>query len=246
MSGRIRYGFPAVRTINPPFKEVKMIWKEIFLPALLPLFIGLSCQNTGVTPPKQAPTAATASTPAGPGTETPTPTPTPTGSFATLEAQKKSVIRISVKRTTPTPDPTKPSAAASTPEPDSTPDSAITLPTASAPGPTPAPTSMPSPAETSNPAPDETRLPPPDNLLQFESGHWLTRVNPDIARKLLDLPWVKDGLSPEEKEELQYLVYIAPDYAADMALLLEKPWVRDGTSKDELDVMGSISSIAYK
>ena len=206
-----------------------------FLIPIIALFAALACQNTDTSastpPPTKTTTAPTISAP----TLAPTPTHIIPLPAATSAATQK-------EQTIPT--------QSFTPLPTLAPDPTLTQPPTITPAPTRAPTYTPSPTPSPipkpTPTPDGNHLPPPQNLLQYESGHRLTRIKPDITQTLLDLPWIRDGLSTKEKETLQYLVYLAPDYAADFRLLLEKPWVQDGTSKDELDVMGSLYSIAYE
>lgn len=144
----------------------------------------------------------------------------------------------------PTPEPTA-TALPPTPTPSPTPEPSPEAEPTRTPSPTPAdPTPTPEPTpEEPTPTPDpEDRSPSP--LDQLAAGTFLHSTQPRTAQLLLELPWVADGINPDETSHAQEMVYLgtaAPEVAQ---LAMRLPWVQDSLSGPETQALAYLRRTA--
>ena len=142
----------------------------------------------------------------------------------------------------PTPTPTPFPTPTPTPTPTSTP-IPTPIPTATAtpvPTPTPTPTSTPSPTATPMPAP----TPKPAATPTATPRPTATPV-PETVRAIEALPWVRDGMSADEryyKWRLESKTW-DPEHSESLVLaVVAQPWVQDGLTDIEAWIAGTIFS----
>ena len=80
-------------------------------------------------------------------------------------------------------------------------------------------------------------------------GNRLTGTVPKLApertrEKLELLPWVRDGLQPDERTGYDYLVKLADKYPLAIAEALDKNWLEDGVAKTEFAVLESLGPLS--
>ncbi len=108
--------------------------------------------------------------------------------------------------------------------------------------PTPEPTT-PEPPPTA-PIGDKEPIEYFQDLRGFENGARLHRLHPKIHQALLNIPWIRDGVNPSERDDLQMLIHLGADYNADFQLLLRKPWFQDQLDQNEMRSTQALFSIA--
>ncbi len=80
-------------------------------------------------------------------------------------------------------------------------------------------------------------------------GNRLTGETPKLARertreKLELLPWVRDGLQPDERSDYDYLVRLADKYPLAMLKALDRDWLQDGVARTEFAVIESLGLLS--
>ena len=162
-----------------------------------------------------------------------TPTSAPTG----MATAAPTITRIPTPRPTPTPTPTP----SPTPEPTETP----------TPRPTPSPTATLPPA-TPNPTATPTHLSAIDVVRQSTAWKTLRSVRdlewelPELTTAVLSLPWVMDGITEVETEDVQELVWAGLHDPDVLRFAVQTSWVVDGLSDDERDVVASLWMVAFE
>ena len=204
----------------------------------------------GMTPvPHEQPTATpTAAQPATP-TSAPDPTPEPqtaaTPESSTLPpsptepapAPSPAPTPAPAPEPTPFPDPTMTPVPTPTPRPRPTPTTVI--PPTPTPTPTPEPTRTEAPATPPGPEPTRTpwRTPPPPAAINPEDhplASGITESSPGAWRTITALPWVRDGIAPEERIEFDLLLSITSEQPEDAAKLAKMPFLESiGTGDRE-------------
>ena len=115
----------------------------------------------------------------------------------------------------------------------------------------PVPTPNPSPTPTPNPTPVLAPTPTPVPRYatvwnELENASWLDSNKPELAAKIKSLPWVANGISEGEREEVQYLVRFATLYESVFGALMEKYWVVDGLVPIEVVVLDHLWLVTEK
>lgn len=172
---------------------------------------------TPTSAPEPAPEPQTAATP-----ESPTPPPSPT---ETTPAPTSAPA----PEPTPFPEPARTPVPTPTARPRPTPTNVI--PPTPAPTPTPETAREPVPAATPGPEPTRTpwRTPPPPAAINPEDhplAAGITESSPREWRTITALPWVRDGIAPEERIEFDLLLSIASEQPEDAAKLARMPFLK--------------------
>ena len=104
-----------------------------------------------------------------------------------------------------------------------------------------APSATPAPA-TPRPTPGIT---PPPGYFDLQNAVHLEDANSQAAEVIRDLPWIRDGIRPEDREAAQSLIHYAtldPDL---LWALLEKPWMCSDSPNDLTAILNSFDKILY-
>ncbi len=130
------------------------------------------------------------------------------------------------------------------PTPTSTPQATIEAsPTA-----TPSPTSVPEPTATPTPLPEPTPTPSPTPAPLYLEG-WrsvpgsgaLERGKPELADKIIALPWVLDGIAGTEREVVRQFVSAAMLDEQVFLAVVDRPWVLDGLNRTERNILQALT-----
>ena len=90
------------------------------------------------------------------------------------------------------------------------------------------------PTATPYPTPAPTLTPAtPLGLYDTQNARWLSENYPALYRQLQQLPWVRDGLSDDERGTIDELLFIGATDIANLKFVLRLPWVQDAISKTE-------------
>lgn len=145
-----------------------------------------------------------------PEDQQPNPTPAPTPTPAPVLGP------IPVVMPTPTlePDPTTTAVPKATPKP-----------TPSAPPETPPENPAPTPTAVPTPAPTPTPVVSP--LSRFPTGDYLHQSQPELAARLLALPWTADGITAPETAAVQELIHTSTAHPPTAHSLLDIPWLQE-------------------
>ena len=204
--------------------------------------------------------AATARPSATPVPATPSPTAEPAADDADPEAEAKAdpeaeTAPAEEAEATPTVTPT-PAATATpiftlpaTPLPAPTPRPTATPTAAPRPTATPPPTMMPVPtvAPTSTPPALPTPAGPlPPGYADLTEVAYLEANHPAAAQIIRALPWVADGVAPEEGEAATSLIYLANHHQELFAVLTHKPWLKSAGRKELTLVLGGLAEIGER
>ena len=82
-------------------------------------------------------------------------------------------------------------------------------------------------------------------LSSFENGRWLIQNRPTLAKSIVALAWIEDGIVASESEVVQEVVTLAAFYEMLTASLIDSAWFLDGVTKTELEGLKYIGYIAY-
>ena len=90
----------------------------------------------------------------------------------------------------------------------------------------------------------ETPMPTtvPTHLAELERGRWLQQHHPQIAKAIHSLPWIIDGIQPDETEMAQELVDLAVNRPQLVASIVEQPWIRDGITAEEHGIITRVTA----
>ena len=69
---------------------------------------------------------------------------------------------------------------------------------------------------------------------------------PDLTTAVLSLPWVMDGITEAETEDVQELVWAGLHDPDVLSFAVQTSWVVDGLSDDERDVLASLWMVAFE
>ena len=178
-----------------------------------------------------APLTEGTATPAPPSRTTPANTPTGT---PTVEPTAEPTVHLTPEPERPTPEPATPKPERPTPEP--------ATPKPERPTPEPA---TPEPPVATPAKKDIEPVEHVEDLRGFDFGMTLHQLHPQVYQTLLNTPWVKDGVNPSERDDLETLVNLGANYNADFQLVLRKPWFQDGLDQDEMRSTSALFSIAF-
>ena len=121
------------------------------------------------------------------------------------------------------------------------------IPTASpSPSPTVTPTPSPTPVPTPPPTPRPTPSPTPsplylDGWRNVPGTSSLERAKPDLALKIISLPWVSDGIGSAERESVQQVVSAAMLDEPVFLAVVDRPWVLDGLNRTERNILQALT-----
>ncbi len=144
------------------------------------------------------------------------------------------ILLVACRAPTPTPSPIP------TPTPQVT---AEASPTA-----TPSPTPAPEPTATPTPLPEPTPTPSPTPAPLYLEG-WrsvpgtgaLERAKPELADKIIALPWVSDGIAGTEREVVGQIVSAAMLDEQVFLAVVDRPWVLDGLNRTERNILQTLT-----
>lgn len=90
----------------------------------------------------------------------------------------------------------------------------------------------------------ETPMPTtvPSHLAELERGRWLQQHHPQIAKAIHSLPWIIDGIQPDETKMAQELVDLAVGRPQLVASIVEQPWIRDGITTKEHGIIARMTA----
>ena len=135
-----------------------------------------------------------------------------------------------------------------TPTPTSAPTaSPIAMPTAiptASPGPSPTATPTPSPTPVPTPPPTPSPTPSPlylDGWRNVPGTSSLERAKPDLALKIISLPWVSDGIGSAERESVQQVVSAAMLDEPVFLAVVDRPWMLDGLNRTESNILQALT-----
>ena len=89
------------------------------------------------------------------------------------------------------------------------------------------------------------RLAPPPGYADLQNSARLEEANVEAAAAIRSLPWVRDGIRPEDREAAQSLVHYAtldPDL---LRSLLGKPWMQADTPEYLTGILNTLDNILY-
>ena len=174
--------------------------------------------------PAASPTVATpTATSTVTATPEPTSTPTQTATPTATPTPESTATPTAVPTAIPTPAPTSTPTQTATPTATPTPESTAT------------PTAVPTAIPTMEPPSDPTETPTPITAQTDTSAEGLT---------LEDLPWVKDGVTANERGSVQFFSYINRKDAAMGQTVLGFTWFADGTNHRTFWEWDTISNLA--
>ena len=82
----------------------------------------------------------------------------------------------------------------------------------------------------------------PTHLAELHRGPWLQEHHPQTAKAIHSLPWMIDGIRPDETEMAQELVDLAIDRPPLVATIAAQPWIRDGITSEEHDFIVRVTT----
>lgn len=225
-------------------------------PKIFPVFVllvfALACSQEAVqtTPAATSLPNTSAITPSPVATQTSAPTPTAAQMQVPVGQAPAANPTVAHQPPTPTPFPTPSQIPTATPRPMATP-----TPTQVAPEPTPTPTTLPVPSPTaSEPTPEPTlaltMVPTPEPTLtpvpllpDTRAINWVRINAPNTYQQLADLPWVKDGVSYDERLQVDLLARVARVSPELAATAISSAWAQDGLDEADRDYLGLLGSL---
>ena len=83
-------------------------------------------------------------------------------------------------------------------------------------------------------------------LAELQNGRWLRQRHPSIARKIEALPWMNDGMNPEEKKIVHELLFLYVENRSEQAIsLLEMPFLQS-IEPGDLQAVSSLTEVNRK
>ena len=111
------------------------------------------------------------------------------------------------------------------------------------------PTLEPGVATTATPAPATLRttpgITPPPGYFDLQNAAQLEDANSQAAEAIRALPWIRDGIRPEDREAAQSLIHYATLDPGLLWALLEKPWMRWDSPNDLTGILNTLDNILY-